>query len=157
MSERPVVLHSLSAAMDGGFTAIHDVSSAMSAVGAQGDYRLIGGVSVMLHVQRLEQRAVLVGGARIGCEIFIGAELQRIHEDAHHDPVRQLQRVLHQRAVACMQVAHRRHESDALPAPPPLDHLPPQLRRARDDLHAPVGAARDCFRSSAQGPDTCLT
>lgn len=40
--------------MDGGFTAIHDVSSAMSAVGAQGDYRLIGGVSVMLHVQRLE-------------------------------------------------------------------------------------------------------
>ena len=39
--------------MDGKFTAIHDVSSAMSAVGSADDYRLIGGVSVMLHVQRL--------------------------------------------------------------------------------------------------------
>lgn len=48
------MLSSLSAAMDGGFTAIHDVSSALSEVGAAEDYRLIGGVSVMLHVQRLE-------------------------------------------------------------------------------------------------------
>ena len=30
----PVVLPSLSAAMDGGFTAIHDVSEAMSTAGA---------------------------------------------------------------------------------------------------------------------------
>lgn len=50
----PVVLPSLSAAMDGGFTAIHDVSEAMSTAGAADDYRLIGGVAVMLHVQRLE-------------------------------------------------------------------------------------------------------
>ena len=48
-----VVLASLSAAMDGGFTAIADVSQAMASVGAAGDYRLIGGVTVMLHVQRL--------------------------------------------------------------------------------------------------------
>ena len=34
-------------------TAIHDVNGAMSAVGAADDYRLIGDVSVMLHVQRL--------------------------------------------------------------------------------------------------------
>lgn len=53
MSPRPVTLPSLSAAMDGGFTAIHDISRAMSAAGADNDYRLIGGVSVMLHVQRL--------------------------------------------------------------------------------------------------------
>lgn len=49
-----VVLPSLSAAMDGGFTAIHDVSEAMSAAGAADDYRLIGGVAVMLHIQRLD-------------------------------------------------------------------------------------------------------
>lgn len=52
MSER-VVLASLSAAMDGGFTAIADISSAMTDVGAEDDYRLIGGVAVMLHIQRL--------------------------------------------------------------------------------------------------------
>jgi hypothetical protein len=48
-----VVLDSLSAAMDGGFTAITDVSTAMTAAGTAGGYRLIGGVAVMLHVQRL--------------------------------------------------------------------------------------------------------
>ena len=39
--------------MDGGFTAIYDVSRAMASAGAEDDYRLIGGVAVMLHVQRL--------------------------------------------------------------------------------------------------------
>lgn len=53
MSDQPVVLRSLSAAMDGGLTAIADVSRAMALAGAQDDYRLIGGVTVMLHVQRL--------------------------------------------------------------------------------------------------------
>jgi len=48
-----VVLASLSAAMDGGFTAISEVSAAMTTAGAEDDYRLIGGVAVMLHVQRL--------------------------------------------------------------------------------------------------------
>lgn len=50
---RPVVLPSLSAAMDGGFTAIADVSAAMAASGTDEQHRLIGGVAVMLHVQRL--------------------------------------------------------------------------------------------------------
>ena len=53
MSPARVGLASLSAAMDGGFTAIADVSEAMSVAGAEGDYRLIGGVTVMLHIQRL--------------------------------------------------------------------------------------------------------
>ncbi len=53
MNSQPVTLVSLSAAMDGGFTAIHDVSRAIDAIGAADDYRLIGGVAVMLHVQRL--------------------------------------------------------------------------------------------------------
>lgn len=53
MTRPTVVLASLSAAMDGGFTAIADVSRALAAAGAAGDYRLIGGVTVMLHIQRL--------------------------------------------------------------------------------------------------------
>jgi hypothetical protein len=39
--------------MDGGFVAIADVSDAMHTIGASDDYRLIGGVAVLLHVQRL--------------------------------------------------------------------------------------------------------
>jgi hypothetical protein len=53
VTEQAVILRSLSAAMDGGFVAIADISDAMSAVGASDDYRLIGGVAVLLHVQRL--------------------------------------------------------------------------------------------------------
>lgn len=53
MTGPKVVLASLSAAMDGGFTAIADVSAAMAAAGAANDYRLIGGVTVMLHIERL--------------------------------------------------------------------------------------------------------
>jgi hypothetical protein len=49
----PVTLPSLSAAMDGALVAIADVASALQAVGAGDDYRLIGGVTVLLHVQRL--------------------------------------------------------------------------------------------------------
>ena len=48
MTTERVVLVSLSAAMDGGFTAVADVSKAMTAAGAADDYRLIGGVTVML-------------------------------------------------------------------------------------------------------------
>ena len=48
MTTERVVLVSLSAAMDGGFTAVADVSTAMTAAGAADDYRLIGGVTVML-------------------------------------------------------------------------------------------------------------
>lgn len=39
--------------MDGGFTATADVSAALASAGAAGDYRLIGGVTVMLHIERL--------------------------------------------------------------------------------------------------------
>lgn len=39
--------------MDGGFVAIADVSKAMTTAGAANEYRLIGGVTVMLHIQRL--------------------------------------------------------------------------------------------------------
>lgn len=52
-AQKPMILHSSSAAMDGGLTAVADVSGAMTTAGAADDYRLIGGVTVLLHVQRL--------------------------------------------------------------------------------------------------------
>lgn len=48
-----VVLASLSLAMDGGFTAIADVADAMTTSGTIDQHRLIGGVAVMLHIERL--------------------------------------------------------------------------------------------------------
>ncbi len=39
--------------MDGAFIAIADVSGAMANIGATDNYRLIGGVAVLLHIQRL--------------------------------------------------------------------------------------------------------
>jgi hypothetical protein len=39
--------------MDGALVAIADVVGALRAIGADDDYRLIGGVAVLLHVQRL--------------------------------------------------------------------------------------------------------
>ena len=53
MSDRRIELVSLSAAMDGGMTAIADVSTAMNVSGNDNAHRLIGGVAVMLHVNRL--------------------------------------------------------------------------------------------------------
>lgn len=53
MTDGQVALASFSAAMDGGFTAVADVSSAMAAIGMTDQHRLIGGVAVMLHVRRL--------------------------------------------------------------------------------------------------------
>lgn len=48
-----VVLTSLSAAIDGGFTAVADVSVAMASSGTTDQHRLIGGIAVMLHIERL--------------------------------------------------------------------------------------------------------
>ena len=39
--------------MDGSFVAITDISDVMNTIGATTDYRLIGGVAVLLHIQRL--------------------------------------------------------------------------------------------------------
>lgn len=53
MTDDRVVLTSLSAAMDGGFTAVAEVSSVMASAGMAEQHRLIGGVAIMLHVRRL--------------------------------------------------------------------------------------------------------
>jgi hypothetical protein len=48
-----LILPSLSAAMDGGLTAIHEVAAVIDAAGRLDDCRLIGGVTVLLHQLRL--------------------------------------------------------------------------------------------------------
>jgi hypothetical protein len=53
MNVRPVTLASLSGAMDGGFVGVADVANVMHQVGVMSDHRLIGGIAVMLHIQRL--------------------------------------------------------------------------------------------------------
>ena len=62
----------------------------------------------------------------IAVEIFARAELDRIHEHAHHDHVVLGMSGLDQAHVACMQGAHRGDEADrpGLPAPRtrPLAH-----------------------------------
>ena len=52
MTDRLTVA-SLSAAMDGGLTAIADVAAVLDRAGKLDDGRLIGGVAVLLHQQRL--------------------------------------------------------------------------------------------------------
>jgi hypothetical protein len=48
-----LAMMSPSAADDGGFVAMADVATAAGLAGMGDDYRLIGGIAVMLHVQRL--------------------------------------------------------------------------------------------------------
>lgn len=52
-----LVLASLSAAMDGGLTAIAEVAEVLAKAGKPSESRLIGGVAVLLHQQRLSIRA----------------------------------------------------------------------------------------------------
>ena len=48
-----LVMMSPSAADDGGFIAMADVTRAAGLAGMGADYRLLGGIAVMLHIQRL--------------------------------------------------------------------------------------------------------
>ena len=68
-----MVLLSSSAAMDGGLTAVADVSGAMTTAGAADDYRLIGGVTVLLHTLRLGLELPLraTGDADFGVPPFV--------------------------------------------------------------------------------------
>jgi hypothetical protein len=68
-----VELASLSAAMDGGFIAIADVAAALADANATTSYRLIGGVTVMLHIQRLRLEIPLraTGDADVGVPLHV--------------------------------------------------------------------------------------
>ena len=67
--------------MDGGLTAVADVSGAMTTAGVADDYRLIGGVTVMLHVQRLGLGLPLraTGDADFGVPPFVLRQADLVH------------------------------------------------------------------------------
>ncbi|MCY1528623.1 hypothetical protein D9M68_637350 [compost metagenome] len=80
-------------------------------------------VGVHLLDVRVEQQVatgghqlLLVGhqGARVTGQVFAGAELQRVDEDTGDHEVGTLAGLLHQGDVPGVEVAHGRHEADAL-------------------------------------------
>ncbi len=80
-------------------------------------------VRVHLFNRRREQQVAtgfeelfLIGGegARVFVEVFAGAELQRVDENTRDDEIDSLRSLGDQCDVAAVQVAHGRHEADAL-------------------------------------------
>src|SRR6185503_6377041 len=64
-------------------------------------------------------------------EILAGQELQAVDEDAHRHGIGLAPRDAHQREMARVQVAHRRHEGD----PACRLQLRPEVGNSRNDLH----------------------
>ena len=81
-----------------------------------------------------ELRAIVFEGARVFVEVFAGAELQAVHEDAGDHHVGVLAGLTHQIEMAVVEVAHRGHESDAAG----VGEGGPQAGDGRVDLHGCV-------------------
>jgi hypothetical protein len=88
-----------------------------------------------IDVQRIQHTPVVSGRARVSGEILVRTELQRIDEDADDHALRQLRRTADETAVAGVQVAHRRHERDALAVAPPGGHERAQFTRSGYGVH----------------------
>ena len=106
------------------------------------DFRNVG---VKQQVAAGCQQFFLVGGegTRILVQIFTGAELQWIDEDAGDHEVGALGGDLHQRNVTRVQIAHGRHETDLLAFGPCLGDGCAQLAQGFHRVHAekPCSAA----------------
>lgn len=91
MSIQRVALTSVSGAMDGAFTAIADVSGAMAHSSGRNHHRLIGGLAVMLHVQRLgiDLPVRATGDADFGVPPYVLKEPELVEsiEEAGYDKV----------------------------------------------------------------------
>ncbi|EVT88823.1 hypothetical protein Z046_26780 [Pseudomonas aeruginosa VRFPA09] len=98
------------------------------------------------------EQAFLVGceGSRVFVEVFAGAELQRVDEDADDHEVGAFAGFLYQRGMAGVEVAHGRHEADALAFAAGARHRGAQFTDGLDGVHA----LNPC---SAAGKDTSLT
>jgi len=73
MTNTSATLVSTSAAVDGGFIAVADINTAMQSAGAAEHHLLIGGVAVMLHIERLQLDLPLrvTGDADFGVVPFV--------------------------------------------------------------------------------------
>ena len=80
----------------------------------------------------------LVGheGARVLGQVFVGAELQRVDEDAGNHEVGTLAGFLHQGNVALVQVTHGRHEGNAFAFAARARHGGAQFEYGLDGVHA---------------------
>ena len=83
----------------------------------------------------LQQLAVLRQLARIGIQILVFAELQRIDENRHRDAIGNLARVAHQRQMPVVQRAHRRHQCEGFSPTFERDQCIRQRCAGRDSLH----------------------
>ena len=106
-----------------------------AAGGPERIHLLDGGQEQHVHALALEQRRVVVRGARVGLVVLVRAELQRVHEHARHHAAAVQVRGADEARVPRVQVAHGRHEGDAFARHAPTVHDGAQLCDARDDLH----------------------
>ena len=81
---------------------------------------------------------LLVGdqGARVLGQVLVGTELQRVDEDAGDHEVGALAGFLHQGDMPLVQVAHGRHEGDALAFAARTRHGGAQFQYGLDGIHA---------------------
>ena len=84
---------------------------------------------------RLESFRIGIGCARVAREVFAGAELGRIDEHAGDDGIATFAGKVDQGMVPGVQVAHGRHEADALLALPPLACPGAKFVRLAEKLH----------------------
>ncbi len=92
----------------------------------------LGGREQHVDAFLLQLLDVCLQRARVFVEVFVGAELQPVDEDRRDHRVAVLARQAHQAQVALMQVAHGRHEGDAVLAA----QLVAQFLDRGDDFHA---------------------
>ena len=90
---------------------------------------LVGGQVEEVATGGLQGLAVLFQGTRIALEILAGAELQGVDEDTGDDAVAGLSCLFDQGQMPGMQVAHGRHEGNALAGLFPLADVPAQGRQ----------------------------
>ena len=71
------------------------------------------GVEDRINAALIEQIQVALHIAGIDCQVFPGAELQRVDEDANDGAVAMGQAVVDQAEMSLVQKSHRRHQADA--------------------------------------------
>jgi len=84
--------------------------------------------------------------ARVGAEVLAGAELRRVHEQAHDDDIAASARFAQQAQVAIVQRAHRRHQPDGRAPGAGRRQRLAQLRPVARHNHPRSSRARDRVR-----------
>ena len=75
----------------------------------------LGGREHGIHTLGLADRAIRRRVPRVGVEVFVGSELQRVHEQADREHVARGPKPPHQRGMTGVEVAHGRHQPDPTP------------------------------------------